>query len=124
MSVDAEAVRKVIAEMRATADHLDFVVKWAAQIDAALAEPAVVKDSLTADADPNAPWLTEAHTLCADLGIPPGHISELVKALRGIVERLRGPIRTAEAVDWSLTSEEIDLQFRALVWRISGSGNG
>lgn len=32
--------------------------------------------------DPNAPWLTEAHLLCNDAGIPPGHISFRLKALR------------------------------------------
>lgn len=35
--------------------------------------------------------------------------------LRAENQQLRGPIRTAEAVDWSLTAEEIDRQFRALV---------
>ena len=34
------------------------------------------------EADANAPWLTEAHSLCADLGIPPGNISARLAALR------------------------------------------
>ncbi len=33
-------------------------------------------------ADPNAPWLTEAHLLCAENGIPPGRIEDRIKALR------------------------------------------
>lgn len=34
------------------------------------------------EADPNAPWLSEAHALCSDAGIPPGHISDRIRALR------------------------------------------
>lgn len=42
----------------------------------ALAQPAAD------DADPNAPWLTEAHMLCSDQGIPLGHITARIRALR------------------------------------------
>lgn len=34
------------------------------------------------DADPNAAWLTEAHVLCAEYGIPPGNLATRIKALR------------------------------------------
>lgn len=34
------------------------------------------------DKDSNAPWLTEAHMLCTDAGIPHGNIIERIKALR------------------------------------------
>lgn len=34
------------------------------------------------DADPNAPWLSLAHLICADAGIPPGHITARLEALR------------------------------------------
>lgn len=34
------------------------------------------------EADPNAPWLTEAHMLCTEQGIPQGHIADRIKALR------------------------------------------
>lgn len=34
------------------------------------------------EVDPNAPWLSDAHALCADHGIPPGHIADRIKALR------------------------------------------
>jgi len=38
--------------------------------------------TLRADTHINAPWLSEAHALCADVGIPSGHISDRLKALR------------------------------------------
>lgn len=38
------------------------------------------------DSDPNAPWLTEAHTLCTDAGIMPGHISDRLVMLRAKYE--------------------------------------
>jgi hypothetical protein len=53
---------------------------------------------------------------CADRGIDgttPALL--LIARLEMELERLRGPIRTSEAVDWSLSSAEIDQQFRALV---------
>lgn len=34
------------------------------------------------DQDPNAPWLTEAHALCSYMGIPQGHITDRIRALR------------------------------------------
>jgi hypothetical protein len=34
------------------------------------------------DTDQNAPWLTLAHMICADAGIPPGHITDRLTALR------------------------------------------
>jgi len=35
-----------------------------------------------ADRDPNARWLTLAHALCADAGVPSGHIADRLEALR------------------------------------------
>ncbi|HEX8552514.1 MAG TPA: hypothetical protein VF681_13280, partial [Abditibacteriaceae bacterium] len=37
------------------------------------------------DADENAPWLTLAHMICADAGVPCGHITDRLKALRDIL---------------------------------------
>ena len=45
------------------------------------AEQAVLT-KLTEQADPNAPWLTEAHMLCTDLGIEQGNITSRIKAVR------------------------------------------
>lgn len=39
-------------------------------------------DYVPPEADPNAPWLTEAHMLCSDHGIPAGHITDRLRALR------------------------------------------
>jgi len=39
------------------------------------------------DADPNAPWLSDAHMLCADQGIAPGHITDRIRALRDKLEQ-------------------------------------
>ncbi len=39
------------------------------------------------DSDDNAPWLTLAHTICADAGIPPGHITARLEALRDLIEQ-------------------------------------
>lgn len=50
-------------------------------IDCNLPEQAATIKELT-DQDPNAPWLSEAHALCADMGIPPGHITDRIRALR------------------------------------------
>lgn len=43
--------------------------------------------ALLAAADPCAPWLSEAHSLCADHGIPPGNITERLRALRELMEQ-------------------------------------
>lgn len=54
--------------------------------DEAIAQGRV--DAITAwnarapDTDPNAQWLTEAHMLCTDHGIPQGHITGRIQALR------------------------------------------
>lgn len=44
-------------------------------------------------------------------------IAAAVNALPGLLdecERLRGPIRTSEAIDWRLTAAEIEAQYRAM----------
>jgi len=48
----------------------------------------------TADTDENAPWLTLAHIICADAGIPVGHINDRLKALRDTLEALQAPKHT------------------------------
>lgn len=42
-----------------------------------------------ADADFNAPWLSAAHSLCADMGIPSGHILDRIAKLREMMGRKR-----------------------------------
>jgi hypothetical protein len=39
------------------------------------------------EADPNAPWLTKAHMLCTDHGIPQGNLTERIRALRDKLEQ-------------------------------------
>lgn len=39
-----------------------------------------------ADRDPNARWLTLAHNLCADAGVPSGHIADRLEGLRAVLE--------------------------------------
>lgn len=39
------------------------------------------------DADPNAPWLTEAHMLCTDQGVPQCNITDRIRALRDKLEQ-------------------------------------
>lgn len=51
------------------------------------------------DADPNAPWLTEAHMLCTDHGVSQGHITGRIKALR---EKLEQPSQAGELSDTQL----------------------
>ena len=55
-------------------DHASAVAAWNTR--EALAQPSAD------DADPNAPWLTEAHMLCSDQSIPLGHITARIRALR------------------------------------------
>lgn len=50
--------------------------------------------STAKDANPNAPWLSEAHMLCTDLEIPPGDITERIQALR----KLMAPFIDAKAI--------------------------
>lgn len=53
------------------------------------------------DTDPNAPWLSLAHMICADAGIPPGHITARLEALR---DKLGAPAR--EPAGWKLVPSE------------------
>ena len=41
------------------------------------------------DNDPNAPWLSLAHIMCADAGIPPGPIMSRLEALRDKLDEWR-----------------------------------
>ena len=50
------------------------------------------------DADHNAPWLTEAHMLCTDLEIPPGHITERLQALRKLLTRWINQLKDAKTL--------------------------
>lgn len=44
------------------------------------------------DTTQNTPWLTLAHTVCADAGIPPGHITDRLERLRErIAPAVQGP---------------------------------
>ena len=51
--------------------------------------------SAPSDGDPNALWLTAAHMLCTDNGIPQGNITARIEALR---EKLSAPSEVAQAV--------------------------
>lgn len=53
-------------------------------------EGATLKTRLTVSND-SAPWLTTAHSICADAGIPPGHIDDRLTALRDMLEAMRAP---------------------------------
>lgn len=54
-------------------------------------EPGVCMDMLT-EQDPNAAWLSHAHVICSDAGIPVGHISDRLGILSEILEGMRsGP---------------------------------
>lgn len=39
-----------------------------------------------ANRDPSASWLTLAHALCADAGVPSGHIADRLEGLRKVLE--------------------------------------
>ena len=65
-----EGVTEAMAKMR------DGIHEFRKRKDRALAA------TPAPEADPNAPWLTEAHMLCTEQGIPQGHIADRIKALR------------------------------------------
>ena len=44
---------------------------------------------MSQDTDPNAPWLTLAHIICADAGIPPGPIIERLEVLSNKLDEWR-----------------------------------
>lgn len=48
------------------------------------------------DADTNAPWLTLAHTICTDAGVPQGRIEWRLESLREIIESLHKLILSQE----------------------------
>lgn len=50
-----------------------------------------------ADTSDNAPWLTLAYIICADAGVPPGHISDRMKALRA---KLEAPAQASNSVEF------------------------
>jgi hypothetical protein len=76
-----------------TNEEIDHVAKstdgpkseWLACFARAI-EAKVLKKQAT-EADPNAPWLTEAHMLCSDNGIQHGNITERIRALRDKLEK-------------------------------------
>ena len=43
---------------------------------------------------------------------------EILVAAIEEIERLRGPVRTSEAIDWSLSSDEIAAQYRAMAQQV------
>lgn len=44
----------------------------------------------------NAPWLTQAHTLCTDCGIPQGHINDRIAHLRQVVGEMQHRLKGLE----------------------------
>lgn len=51
------------------------------------------------DTSENAPWLTLAHIICADAGVPPGHISDRLKVLR---DKLEASVQVQEPFAWAV----------------------
>lgn len=60
--------------LRVVAERTGFTRGWKAHAALEVAP-------MPADSDANAPWLTIAHIICSDAGIPSGHISERLEAL-------------------------------------------
>lgn len=81
-----------MSNLKQLSHELDGVVADVEQGDGfdevCLATVKRVRATLADEADPNAAWLSDAHALCADQGIPPGRIADRIKALR---ERLAQP---------------------------------
>ena len=44
---------------------------------------------MSLDTDQNAPWLSLAHIICADAGIPPGPITQRLQVLRDKLDYFR-----------------------------------
>lgn len=66
----------------------------------AAAEQVSVIAQCFADLNPNARWLSLAHTLCSDAGVPHGHIAERLEGLRRTLdERFEALRRTFD--EWS-----------------------
>jgi hypothetical protein len=42
-------------------------------------------DRLTAEQDVNAPWLSLAHIICTDMGVPQGRIEWRLQVLQGLL---------------------------------------
>jgi hypothetical protein len=58
---------------------------WRKALDEKDALRRSISDSVK-EADANAPWMTEAHMLCSDHGIPHGLLTERIRALRRQLE--------------------------------------
>lgn len=74
-----------------------------AAITALSAQPYAVQPT---DADQNAPWLTLAHTICSDAGIPVGHITDRLNALRDRLDAAQ-PIDAQPATVAAISEQEM-----------------
>lgn len=83
------SIRQIICDLpipyEKEARRQGFVDCKMAILDAIKATTPVCTPVQAPDADENAPWLTLAHTICADAGVPCGHITDRLKALREIL---------------------------------------
>ena len=89
-----ERVKRVKAE-RAGRAEAERAERAEAELAAIRATQPVAWGVRLADADADAPWLTAAHALCSDCGIPHGHISGRLDGLRGRLAAM-GEERDAE----------------------------
>jgi hypothetical protein len=62
-----------------------------------LADALEAAEARIAELDANAPWLSAAHILCADYGVPPGHISDRLEGLRDKLAKLVAMNKNQEA---------------------------
>lgn len=86
-----ELASKMSTSFVYTQDAIDALLSLADQLEQANLQHIAAFEQLQ-DADTNAPWLSDAHALCADHGIPPGHISARLEFLR---EKLAAPVLPA-----------------------------
>ena len=92
------------------------VVSCAEEIAQARAALAAADADQAPDVDENAPWLTLAHTICADAGVPCGHITDRLNALRDVLDAARpAPVGAVQAPDPRLND------LRMLVQRLARS---
>ncbi len=66
----------------------EVITNWPPDVQAAMglrAETPAQPPSAGTATDPNAPWLTQAHMLCTDMGVPHGQIDFRLRVLRELV---------------------------------------
>lgn len=69
-----------------------------------------VQPQAQGEADPNAPWLTKAHMLCTDHGVPQGNIEWRLEVLRGLFAE--HPQATEPAANWATYPEKCPITRR------------